>query len=57
MAKPKLDTKLVDIIAKRIAEGEKNPLRGVVYTIEHVTNELYRPAIIEQLKDKYGIEV
>lgn len=47
---------IAEIIARRIANGENNPLRGVPYLLDHVTNPEYRAAVLSILKEKYGYE-
>ena len=47
---------IAEIIARRIANGENNPLRDVPYTLEHVTNPEYRADVLAILKEKYGYE-
>lgn len=51
-----VNQELVEIIAKRIATGGLNPLKGRPYSIEDVTNIEYRQAVIYLLKLKYDID-
>lgn len=51
------DQRVVDIIARRIANEEDNPKTRNPYKISDVTNEIYRPAVIKELKEVYGIIV
>ena len=57
MSEVNADMKLVEIIARRIATGGLNPLRNIPYSIDHVTNPVYRPLVIAYLKEHYQIEI
>lgn len=57
MTETNVDMKLVEIIARRIATGGLNPLRNVPYSIDHVTNPVYRPLVIAYLREHYQIEI
>lgn len=44
---------IAEIIARRIANGENNPLRDVPYSLDHVTNTEYRAIVLALLQEKY----
>lgn len=47
---------IAEIITRRIANGESNPIRDVPYSLEHVSNTEYRATVLAILKEKYGYE-
>jgi len=59
MAKQKVivDMEIVEIVARRIATGGYNPRTMERYLLSDVTNEDYRPHIINHLVEVYGWEL
>ena len=59
MAKQKVivDMEIVEIVARRIATGGYNPRTMERYLLSDVTNEDYRPHIINHLLEVYGWEL
>ncbi|WP_286924028.1 MULTISPECIES: hypothetical protein [Lysinibacillus] len=59
MAKKKtiVDMEIVEIVARRIATGVYNPRTMERYLLSDVTNEDYRPHIINHLVEVYGWEL
>lgn len=59
MAKKKtiVDMEIVEIVARRIATGGYNPRTMETYLLSDVTNEDYRPHIINHLVEVYEWEL